>query len=165
MRTTVIALAFLAAVTVGSIPAAAIAPSDNAVQAEAAARPELQQLRERAERRFQVIEVRHGMLLVPRAERDRVRTIDLNEGQVAVDGVPLTGRELRDRLGDDADLVAQLSFLDAAGRRAFFAGVPAVLPAPPAAPVPPAAQSAPTGTSWRGRSMKSGSAAPRSDRS
>jgi hypothetical protein len=57
---------------------------------------------------------------------------------VAVDGVPLTGRELRDRLGEDADLVAQLSFLDAAGRRAFFSGAAGV-PAPPVPPEPPAA--------------------------
>ena len=82
----------------------------------------MQQLRERAERRYQVIEVRRGLILIPKSEGARVRTIDINDGQVVVDGAPLTGRELRERLGDDADLVAQLSFLDAAGRRAFFAG-------------------------------------------
>ena len=130
MRTRVIALAFLAAAAVGLGPAAALSQPAGGPRGEAAGRPELQQLRERAERRFQVIEVRYGMILVPKAERARARTIDLNEGQVVVDGVPLTGRELRERLGDDADLVAQLSFLDAAGRRAFFAGVPAARPAP-----------------------------------
>jgi hypothetical protein len=127
------------------------AQPENAVRAEAASRPELQQLRARAERRFQVIEVPRGMLLVPRAERARARTIDLNDGQVAVDGVPLTGRELRDRLGDDADLVAQLSFLDAAGRRAFFDGAAAAPPVPPAAPAPPAPSVEPpanTGEQW-----------------
>jgi hypothetical protein len=133
MRTRVIALAFLAAAAAGVGPAAAVAQTDSTARADAAARPELQQLRERVERRFQVLEVRRGILLIPKTERARVRTIDIDEGQVVVDGAPLTGRELRDRLGEDADLVAQLSFLDASGRRAFFAGVPA---APPA--VPPA---------------------------
>jgi hypothetical protein len=142
MRTRVIALAFLAAAAVGLGPAAALSQPAGSPRAQAAGRPELQQLRERAERRFQVIEVRYGMILVPKAERARARTIDLNEGQVVVDGVPLTGRELRERLGDDADLVAQLSFLDAAARRAFFAGVPVVPPAPPDVPVPPAAPAA-----------------------
>jgi hypothetical protein len=138
MLTRVIALAFLASAAVGLDPAAALSQPAGSARAQAAARPELQQLRERAERRFQVIEVRYGMILVPKADRVRARNIDLNEGQVLVDGVPCTGRELRERLGDDADLVAQLSFLDAAGRRAFFAGAPPA-PAAPAAPAPPAA--------------------------
>jgi hypothetical protein len=148
MRTRVIALAFLAAAAFGLVPAAALAQRAGSPRAEASGRPELQQLRERAERRFQVIEVRSGMILVPKSDRARARTIDLNEGQVAVDGVPLTGRELRERLGDDADLVAQLSFLDAAGRRAFFAGVPGAPPAVPILPAPPAAAPAESAEGW-----------------
>ena len=148
MRTRVIALAFLAAAAFGLVPAAALAQRAGSPRAEASGRPELQQLRERAERRFQVIEVRSGMILVPKSDRARARTIDLNEGQVAVDGVPLTGRELRERLGDDADLVAQLSFLDAAGRRAFFAGVPGAPPAVPVPPAPPAAAPAESAEGW-----------------
>ena len=135
MRTRGIALAILAAAAVGLAPAPVLAQPAGAVRGEGAARPELQLLRERAERRFQVLEVRRGMILVPKSDAAPARTIDINDGQVAVDGVPLTGRELRDRLGDDADLVAQLSFLDAAGRRAFFAGAPAA-PAAPVAPSP-----------------------------
>jgi hypothetical protein len=136
MRTSVLAFAFLAAAAVGVGPVAAIAQSASPARGEAAGRPELQQLRERAERRYQVIEVRRGLILVPKSEGSRARTIDINDGQVVVDGAPLTGRELRERLGDDADLVAQLSFLDAAGRRAFFAEAVAAptLPAPPPAP-------------------------------
>jgi hypothetical protein len=137
MRTHVMALALLAA-AVGLGAAPATAQPAGSVRDEAAVRPELQQLRERAERRFQVIEVRRGMILVPKADSARARTIDINDGQVAVDGAPLTGRELRERLGEDADLVARLSFLDAAAREAFFAGAGAV-PAQPPAPAPPAA--------------------------
>jgi hypothetical protein len=141
MRTRVMALALLAAAAVMAGPITAFAQPAGAARAEAPGRPELQQLRERAERRFQVVEVRHGMILVPKFDSARARTIDLNEGQVVVDGAPLTGRELRERLGDDADLVVQLSYLDAAGRRAFFA-VPTAVPAPPAPPAPLAAPSA-----------------------
>jgi hypothetical protein len=141
MRTPVLALAFLAAAAVGVGPVEALAQPALSARGEAAGRPELQQLRERAERRYQVIEVRRGLMLIPKSEGARVRTIDINEGQVVVDGAPLTGRELRERLGDDADLVAQLSFLDAAGRRAFFAGAVAA-PVPPAPPVAPDAAAA-----------------------
>ncbi|MFO7693842.1 MAG: polymer-forming cytoskeletal protein [Vicinamibacterales bacterium] len=142
MRIPVITFGLLAASVAGLGPAPAAAQTRDVPRAEAAATPGLQQLRERAERRFQVIEVRRGMILIPKAERAGVRSIDLNEGQVVVDGVPLTGRELRERLGEDAELVAQLSFLDASGRRAFFAGVPAEPPVPAAVPVPPAPPSA-----------------------
>ncbi len=129
MRTPVLALAFLTAAAVGVGPVEALAQPALSARGEAAGRPELQQLRERAE------------MLIPKSEGARIRTIDINEGQVVVDGAPLTGRELRDRLGDDADLVAQLSFLDAAGRRAFFAGAVAA-PMPPAPPVAPDAAAA-----------------------
>jgi len=150
MRTRVMALALLAAaMSLGPVPA--LAQPAGSARAEAAGQPAVQQLRERAERRFQVMEVRRGMILVPKSESARARTIDINDGQVAVDGAPLTGRELRERLGDDADLVVQLSFLDAAARRAFFAEAPAapVPPAPAAAPArPEAPPSSPREEGW-----------------
>ena len=133
MRTQVMTLAVLA--LLGTGPGAAIAQPDSPAGAGAAVRPELRQLRERAERRYKVVEVRRGMILIPTSDAARARSIDINDGQVAVDGVPLTGRELRERLGEDADLVAQLSFLDAAGRRAFFEEpAAAAAPAPAEAP-------------------------------
>ena len=133
MRTQVMTLAVLA--LLGTGPGAAIAQPDSPAGAGAAVRPEVRQLRERAERRYKVVEVRRGMILIPTSDAARARSIDINDGQVAVDGVPLTGRELRERLGEDADLVAQLSFLDAAGRRAFFEEpAAAAAPAPAEAP-------------------------------
>jgi hypothetical protein len=132
MRTQVMALAVLGLLGIG--PAAAVAQPDSTAGAGAAVRPEVRQLRERAERRYKVVEVRRGMILIPTSDGARARSIDINDGQVAVDGVPLTGRELRERLGEDADLVAQLSFLDAAGRRAFFDEPAAAAAPPPEAP-------------------------------
>lgn len=133
------------------VPPPALAQRGTGARIEAEARPDLRELRARAERRFQIIEVRRGMLLVPKAEPSRARTVELNDGQVLVDGAPVTGRELRDRLGEDADLVLQLSFLDAAGRRAFFSSQPGAAPAPPPAPAPPASDAGPAGWSETAR--------------
>jgi hypothetical protein len=116
-------------------------------------RADLAQLRDRAERRFQVVPLRRGLLLVPRSETARVRSIEIIDGQVLIDGTPVTGRELRDRIGDDADVVGQLSFLDMAASRQMFPEAPAA-PGPQAPPLAPAAPSVPapsapsTDTGW-----------------
>lgn len=132
MRTQGLALALLAILAIG--PDRGFAQPAPASVPEAAVRPDVQQLRERAERRYKIVEVRRGMILIPKSDSARTRTIDINDGQVSIDGAPLTGRELRERLGDDADLIVQLSFLDGERRRAFFAEP--VAPAPPALPAP-----------------------------
>ena len=140
MRRRAVMLLALAA-TAGAlvlIPSQAIAQRGGSTRLDSAARPELAQLRERVEQRFRIIEAPNGFILVPRSESSSVRTIDVNDGRVLVDGVPLTGRELRDKLAEDADLITQLSFLDVAGRRAFLAGAAAAEPpAPGALPAPP----------------------------
>jgi hypothetical protein len=158
MRRSVTALALMALVGgLVLVPTPALAQRGNGERLMGAARPELRQLRERADLRFRIIEAPNGFILVPRSGSSTARTIDLNDGRVLVDGLPVTGRELRDRLGDDADLVMQLSFLDAAGRQAFLAAsqapapgpqAPAALPAPEAA-APPEAPSAPGPASTR----------------
>ncbi|MGE3178016.1 MAG: hypothetical protein AB7O32_11140, partial [Vicinamibacterales bacterium] len=115
-------------------------------------------LRAQIERRYEVLPLRDGVLLRPKAG-STVRSIDISGGSVALDGQPVTGAELRARLGTDADLVLQLSYLDAAQRRALFdqaapgapapaAGLPGPAepapPAPPAPPSPPSASEPPT---------------------
>lgn len=95
-------------------------------------------LRSRLESRFQVLPLANGVLLTPRS-RSSVRSIEVTDA-IAIDGVTVTGSELREKLGLDADVVLQVSYLDAAGRRAL-AG--AVLPAAPAAGQTPAAGQAP----------------------
>jgi hypothetical protein len=149
-RAMMLTLAAAAAALALGVREPAFAQPASAPRVDPAAHQDVRLLRERAERRFQVIEVRSGLLLVPRSEAARARTIEVNDGQVLVDGAPLTGRELRERLGEDADLVIQLSYLDAAARRAFFAGTPAaaVPPAVPAPPVPPGAAPAAPREGW-----------------
>jgi hypothetical protein len=85
-------------------------------------------LRERLEQRFDVLRVTDGIALRPKARIADVRLIEITDDGVLVNGVVVTGRELRERLGDDADIVLRASYLDADARRALAA------PAAPAAP-------------------------------
>ena len=51
-------------------------------------------LRHRVERHFQVLPVRGGVVLTPKADSD-VKTIEIRDGVIALDGDPATGAELR----------------------------------------------------------------------
>ena len=104
-------------------------------------------LRRQIEQRFDVLPLQRGVALRPklppiRAEAPQgversVRSIELTGGTIAIDGAPVTGAELRDKLGPDADLVLRLSYLDPDARQRLFGGAVAA-PEPPIAPVPPA---------------------------
>jgi hypothetical protein len=137
-RLTALALVALAGALALAAPPA-LAQSGRGAAARVEPGPELWQLKARAERVFQIVETRRGLILVPRSESSRARTIELNDGQVFVDASPVTGRELRDRVGSDADVIVQLSFLDAAARRALFGSEPAATPAPAVPPTSPEA--------------------------
>jgi hypothetical protein len=101
------------------------------------------ELRQQIERRFEVLPLRDGIMLQPRSPASGVRSIEITDGPIAIDGVAATGAELRAKLGADADAVLQLSYLDAAARRALFRLVPPAVPSAsqptltPAAPEPP----------------------------
>jgi hypothetical protein len=109
-----------------------------------------EELRRQVEQRFDVLTVREGLVLKPRTDVRGVRGIEVAGGEIAIDGVPATGGELRERLGADADLVLQLSYLDAAAQRALFnQSQPAPLPEPP--PAVPAPSPAPEVAASPGR--------------
>ncbi len=105
---------------------------------------DLKALRSRLEQRFQILPLANGVVLTPRF-KDAIRSIEVTDGSIAIDGTSVTGAELRQKLGADADLVLQLSYLDSAARR-VLAGVQGA-PSLPAAdstastPGPPAAAS------------------------
>jgi len=69
-------------------------------------------LRHRVERHFQVLPVRGGVVLTPKADSN-VKTIEIRDGVIALDGDAATGAELREKLGADAELVLQVSYLPA----------------------------------------------------
>lgn len=79
-------------------------------------------LRSRIEDRFDVVPLTGGVALRPRAPVRDVRLIEVSDGIIAINGTPVTGRELRDRLGNDADAVLRLSYLPADERRELFGG-------------------------------------------
>jgi len=99
-------------------------------------------LRARLESRYDVVPLRDAIVLQPKNRRGGIRMIEVSEGNISIDGAQVSGRELRDRIGDDADVVIRLSYLDAAQRRAFLRQ-PEERPAPPPEPPPPASERTP----------------------
>ena len=67
-----------------------------------------------------------GLTLTSTAADGAARVITLGDGVVAVDGVPVSGLELRRAFGDDADLVLRVTYLGDAARQALF-GRPATV--------------------------------------
>lgn len=112
---------------------AALAPSLAAAQAPPAA--ELDALRRDTLARFEVVPLRQGLALVGRGRERRVEIVD---GLVLDRGTPLSGAELRARLGSDAGIVLRLSYLDNVSLRALFAPPPAAAAAAPTRPADPA---------------------------
>jgi len=109
-------------------------------------RPEDETLRSRIEARYDVVPLSSGVGLRPKRDTKDVRLIEVSD-TISINGVMVTGRELRDRVGGDADAILKLSYLDPNVRRALFAkpateGVqPPTAPAPETAPIEPPAES------------------------
>ncbi len=100
-------------------------------------------LRRQVMARFEVVPLTDGIAL---AGATADRRFEIDNGVVLAGGVPLSGDELRRRLGGDAALVLRLSYLDNAALRRLFAPPPApVAPAPPGAPAAPSQPGAPAG--------------------
>jgi hypothetical protein len=78
-------------------------------------------LKRRIEETWRIVPLQHGVLLVPRRASVRVKGVELSDSGVAVDGKPVTGRELVERLGADAEFVLQLSYLATHERGELFA--------------------------------------------
>ena len=72
--------------------------------------------------RFEVDLRPDGLSLTSTAADGAARVITLGDGVVAVDGVPVSGLELRRAFGDDADLVLRVTYLADAAREALFGG-------------------------------------------
>src|SRR6187401_2195917 len=101
----------------------------------------------RARERFEVLPLREGVLLKPLQKSD-YSVIEITGDGVAIDGEELSGRALRRRLGDDAEVVQDIADLDASELREVAVGAEtprhgANLETPPAPPAPPAAAGVP----------------------
>jgi hypothetical protein len=117
-----------------------------------------QELASQIEQRFNVLPVQSGVVLTPKGPSRGIRSIEVSNGGIAIDGTPVTGAELRRRLDADADLIIRLSYLDSSAQRALFESRQARPPAeatpeapasaPPVVETPPGDESRPRG---RGR--------------
>jgi hypothetical protein len=102
---------------------------------------DLATLRASIERRFEVLPIRDGVVFKPRSSSSGVQSIEVTNDLIAIDSQPVTGPELRQKLGaDDADLVRQFSYLTRDQQRDLFSAprdtsTPNVLP--PLPPPPP----------------------------
>lgn len=99
--------------------AATLQAQAGAGEAQVAA-PTLAELRDRVERRYQVLPVQNGIVLMPRYRGADLQSIELADGTIAIDGAPVTGAELREQVGDDADDITRLSFMGTDARRVLF---------------------------------------------
>jgi hypothetical protein len=77
-------------------------------------------LRDRVQARYDVVPLTDGVALRPKKRGGDVRLIEIAEGAIAINGTTVTGRELRERVGDDADVILRLSYLSPAEYRALF---------------------------------------------
>src|SRR5688572_7522730 len=93
-------------------------------------------MRVQLERRFDVLPLQDGVMLRPRSRIGGVRSIEVHEGSIAVDGQAVTGAELRNRLGSDADLVVRVAVVSPAHLRTLT-GADQAEPAPVAEPPVP----------------------------
>ena len=97
-------------------------------------------LRDRLRGRYDIVALQNGVALVPRQQNPAIRIIEIRNGAVAINGDEVTGRQLREQLAADADMILQVSYMNAADQRALATSVaPAPVPdaAPPAiAPLP-----------------------------
>jgi hypothetical protein len=90
---------------------------------------EAAELRDRLRERYDIVTLQNGIGLVPRQSDPRVSIMQIRDGAVSINGQELTGRELRERLGADADLVLRVTYLDEAQQRQLAAGEPPQTPA------------------------------------
>jgi hypothetical protein len=111
---------------------------------------EQQALRARIEQRYDVVPLSGGIALRPKSPRGDVRLIEISD-TIAINGVPVSGRELRERAGADADAILRLSYLDAKALGELFGPAAAEREVRPEkeAPLEPAVPPAPEPSSRR----------------
>ena len=136
-RMTLLVLAWLMAVVVWSVPAGA-QPQPTASQIA---------LRDAIVDRFEVVPLTDGLVFAPKDASADIRFVQLEDGAIAIDGALVSGQELSDRLGDDADLIIRASYLDPELRVSLLGGnipvaappaeVTSAPPQPPPLPPPP----------------------------
>lgn len=78
--------------------------------------PNVANLRDELRARYQIVALDEGLALVPRTS-GAIKLIEIRNGTIVVDGASLTAREAHQRLGRDANLIIQATYLDSAAQR------------------------------------------------
>lgn len=120
---------WIASIVLSTIVATALTVS---VGARQPTEEEQRALRARLEERYDIVPLSDSVALTPKTRGSDVRLIEVSD-TIAVNGTVVTGRELRERVGADADAILRLSYLDPTIRRALFAtgaGRPTTLESP-----------------------------------
>lgn len=131
-------LSLLRVVVSTAVVAAATAVVSATGQAGAVSPRDQGDLADRVRERFRVALLEDGVILVPHDTGREFTAIEISGGSVAIDGVAVTGRELRARVPQEADLLLALSYVDTPALRAMFGFGPAPGAAQPSRPEPPA---------------------------
>ena len=79
-------------------------------------------LRSQVEQRYDVVPLTNGVALTPKERTRDVRLIEISQGVISINGTPVSGRELRERLNGDADTILRISYLTVEQRRELFGG-------------------------------------------
>ena len=104
-----------------------------ALSLHASQRQDTADLRDRLHERYDILSLQQGIALVPREREGEIRIIEVRDSAVTVNGQDVTGRELRDRLGVDADLILRVTYLtDPEGDLSDRAGPATAVRTPPA---------------------------------
>ena len=97
--------------------------------------------------RFEV-DLRPGGLTLTSTDAEGVtRVVTLGDGVVEVDGAPVSGAELREVFGPDADLILRVTYLGEVTRQSLFGGDPGTAVVEQAAPAEPTAAAVDGGVS------------------
>jgi hypothetical protein len=70
-----------------------------------------QEIRVRLTQRYDIVALSNGVALRPRSPIPDVRLIEIADGTILVNGAAVSGGELRERLGADADAILRLSYM------------------------------------------------------
>lgn len=98
--------------------------------------PDLAKLRDDLRARFNIVGIQDGVALVPLDRAGDVRLIEVRDGAIAINGEAMSAKEVRTRLGRDADLVMRVTYLDRTSVQEL-AATGAAPPAPPTTPEVP----------------------------
>ena len=127
MKTTSSLLALTVVAVIGTqAPLHGQRGSRQSPERETAASDTVAAIRERVQERFNVVPVENGIALTPKERRGDVRLIEVTD-TIAVNGTVVTGGELRELAGPDAELILQLSYMNAAARQSLVPSPPVLV--------------------------------------